>query len=799
MTNGGPMLPRGGSLPERRSSPTGSRWAAQTFLRYRILDRYVGSEIVPAFVTALAVLTFLFFIPQLARLMQLFVSRQTRLLDVAILIICIVPGVLSFSVPVAVLAGTLLALSRMQVDGEILAWNTLGVRRLRLGVPVTVFSLLAAAVTLANTLWISPLAVRELRSTELRLLRAQGPFEVEPRVFQESIPGRILYVNDVSPDGHRWRKVFLAQQSPDGNMEITLAEQAVLFRLSPDALQIHFDRGVTYSFQPLHPEQYAVSVFGASDLALPLSVGTEAPRPEVMSEAGLSELVRQSYKGSLEAGIELHRRFAVPAACLLFGLLAFVTGCRPRRGGRATAILTTVVVLGFYYLVFVFGVGKARQQALPAPVGVWLANMVTGMFAAAGLLTLERAVETEAGPLTRWITAVRQASRPFALRLRRSASVPGAASPWSGSRPGFPLLLDRYVFARFTFFFLVGLGLFLVLVEVFTFFELLNDIGRHHIPLRVVGQYLFFLAPMLLYQLAPLAGLVGVLAALGSMAHEGELVACRASGISLHRLSVPVLLGGVALAAGLFALDATLLPTANQKQDALRNIIKGRPAQTSFQPRQRWIVGSDSRLYNYDLFDPDHQVLVELNLFEIDPAAFSLRRQVFARRAHWEPTLGQWVLEGGWLRDFELNRVTRFSPFQVATLAEMTEPPGYFKQEVRPSSQMNWRELGRYITHLRRAGYDAARLTVQWHRKFAFPAVAAIMVLLAIPCPLFIGARGALGGFALGLLIGMAYWGLAALFEALGAVGQLPPVIAAWAPDALFLSLGLYLFFRMPT
>ncbi len=73
------------------------------------------------------------------------------------------------------------------------------------------------------------------------------------------------------------------------------------------------------------------------------------------------------------------------------------------------------------------------------------------------------------------------------------------------------------------------------------------------------------------------------------------------------------------------------------------------------------------------------------------------------------------------------------------------------------------------------------------------------MVLLAIPCPLFIGARGALGGFALGLLIGMAYWGLAALFEALGAVGQLPPVIAAWAPDALFLSLGLYLFFRMPT
>src|SRR5579884_1296904 len=789
-----------GQATLRESRPGGDLLpASRTSLRLRILDRYVGAEIVPAFLTALTVFTFLFFIPQLARLMQLFVSRQTRLLDVIILTVCIVPGVLSFSLPVAVLAGTLLALSRMQVDGEILAWNTLRVSHLRLVVPAPGFSLLVRVVTLADTFWVSWVGVQELRSTELRLLRAQGPFEVEPRVFQESIPGKILYVEDVSPDGYRWEKVFLAQDSPEGNMEITLAQQAVLFRPGLDSLQIHFERGTTYSFNALHPEQYTVSVFGVSDLAVPLGTETGAQRPEAVSEAPVLELVRQARQGSLEAAIELHRRFAVPAACLMFGLLAFVAGCRPRRGGRGAAVLTTVVLLGLYYLVFVFGVGKARQGAFPAALGVWLANAATGLLAVVGLITLERATEAEGGRLVQWVATLRQIVATILPRSRRPRAAPAAGSRVFGSLPGFPLLLDRYVFARFMFFFLVGLGSFLVLVEVFTFFELLNDIGRHHIPLPLVGQYLFFLAPMLLYQLAPLAGLVGVLAALASMAHEGELVACRASGISLHRLSVPLLFAGLMLAVGLFGLDATILPATNQKQDALRNIIKGRPAQTSFQPRQRWIVGSDSRLYNYDLFDPDHQVLVELNLFEIDPAAFSLRRQVFARRAHWEPTLGQWVLEGGWLRDFELNRVTRFSPFQVATLAEMTEPPGYFKQEVRPSSQMNWRELGRYITHLRRAGYDAARLTVQWHRKFAFPAVAAIMVLLAIPCPLFIGARGALGGFALGLLIGMAYWGLAALFEALGAVGQLPPVIAAWAPDALFLSLGLYLFFRMPT
>lgn len=112
---------------------------------------------------------------------------------------------------------------------------------------------------------------------------------------------------------------------------------------------------------------------------------------------------------------------------------------------------------------------------------------------------------------------------------------------------------------------------------------------------------------------------------------------------------------------------------------------------------------------------------------------------------------------------------------------------------------MNWGALRRYIDDLHKAGFDVSNLTVQWHVKLAFPLIAPISMLLAIPFALLVGTRGALGGVALGVAIGIVYWTAARLLEAMGGVGQLPPFLAAWSTDITFFFLGLYFFFKMPT
>ena len=115
------------------------------------------------------------------------------------------------------------------------------------------------------------------------------------------------------------------------------------------------------------------------------------------------------------------------------------------------------------------------------------------------------------------------------------------------------------------------------------------------------------------------------------------------------------------------------------------------------------------------------------------------------------------------------------------------------------SSQLNWLELGRYIRELETAGFDVARLSVQWHKKFAFPLIAPIIILLAVPFAFLVGTRGAVGGLALGVSITILYWLISNLFEALGAIGQLPPVVAGWAPTFIFAFAGMYFFLRMRT
>jgi LPS export ABC transporter permease LptG len=366
------------------------------------------------------------------------------------------------------------------------------------------------------------------------------------------------------------------------------------------------------------------------------------------------------------------------------------------------------------------------------------------------------------------------------------------------SSGSFPRLMDIYLLRRFFSYFVLLMAVFIFLFEAFTFFELLDDIARHRVPFLIVADYFRYLTPYLLYNLAPLGALVAVLVTLGVMSKNNEIVACKASGISLYRLAIPLLLAGLALAAVMILLDQTYLPYANQRQDALRNQIKGRPPQTYAHP-QRWIFGNNEKIYNYDLFDPAQNLFGGLSVIELDPATFQMKRRVFATRAQWSASEKVWVLEGGWVRDFSNGTVTRYERFPVTSLAELSEPPSYFNREVRQASQMNWRALRRYIDDLHRAGFDVANLTVQWHVKLAFPLIAPISMLLAIPFALLVGTRGALGGVALGVGIGIVYWTAARLLEAMGGVGQLPPLLSAWSTDITFFFLGLYFFFKMPT
>jgi LPS export ABC transporter permease LptG len=308
----------------------------------------------------------------------------------------------------------------------------------------------------------------------------------------------------------------------------------------------------------------------------------------------------------------------------------------------------------------------------------------------------------------------------------------------------------------------------------------------------------------MLYQIAPLAVLIAVLATFGTLNRNSELIAMKATGISLYRLVIPIVSIAAILAVTLFLFDEFYLPQANRRQEALRNIIKGRPPQTFLHPEQKWIFGQPrpgepARIFYYQFFDRDRDEFANLSLFEFDPSTFALSRRIFAARAFWDSASGSWRFQNGWERDIDGASVTEYREFMQTSFSEIHEDPGYFTKEEKQAQEMNFGQLDRYIGDLSQSGFDTKRLSVALWHKLAYPLIAIVMAVLAIPFALSMGRRGSLTGIAVAIAVALAYWVADGLFGAMGTVNYLPAALAAWSSDLLFGLVGGYLLLRTPT
>jgi LPS export ABC transporter permease LptG/LPS export ABC transporter permease LptF len=814
----------------------------------RILTRYILREVLSYAILGGVMFTFILFTARLGSILETFVRGSASLTDVSLLIAYFLPDALVVTIPMAVLVGILLGLSRLAADSEITAMRAAGMGALDFVRIVSLVSVGAVLLGLFNSFYLEPHAAASLLKLEDRLKYAQASFEVEPRVFDEDFKNTVLYVQDVVPGtgAALWRHVFIADLTEPASPRITTAEQALVTTEGPGDLHLLLKNGGQHQISDTDPDQYHIETFGSADV--PMQSGaqddTHISRSNTRYEAlPLSELRRQIAlnNGSPAAKIagrpyriELNKRFSYPCACLVLMLVGVPLGLSSKRGGRSTAFVLTIMLVFTYYLLSSIGVALATQGKLPALVGVWGANL---LFTIAGLILLQQmsvgglALSVVSGIGLTLSNALRKLSpggaktevneethqpehtRTFAQRFRTSLHIK------------FPLILDEYIMRAFSSNFALVLITFWILFTIFTFFELIGDIIRNRTPLVTVGDYLLNLIPYILYNVTPLCVLVAVLITFGALSRSSELTAMKAAGISLYRIVIPVVVLAAVIACALFAFDEFYLPAANRRQEALRNTIKGKPAQTFLRPDRSWISGQSPtdelhtavvtnlsganptqvrstqpiRIFYYQFFDPDRNVFANLTVFEFDPTTFTLQRRIFAASARWDGRVDRWLFENGWVRTFSGETIASYEPFVLTTFPQIKEQPQYFKKEDRQSQEMSFGELSNYISDLRQSGFDTKRLSVQLDRKLAYPAIAFVMAILGMPFAFSTGKRGGIAGFAVAIGIAVLYMGTASLFEAMGNVSALPPSLAAWSPDLLFAIAGSYLLLRTPT
>ncbi len=469
---------------------------------------------------------------------------------------------------------------------------------LGIGYFVRVASIVAIGGTLlglGNSLYLAPRANQAIIEMEQSLETSQASYEIEPRVFYEDFRNFVLYVQDVraGTGAANWRQVFMADVSDPANPVITTAASATVVTDNTQELLMRLRDGVRDETVADQPGQSNISTFTTTDMPLVLGQQSDVHLGRVdtaLYAMPMSALLRHINGPDGEAlpdraaqPLRVSRR--VPGADA--GGRSAGRGFAARRQELGIRLHDSAGVRLLLSLFDRHCAGPPEQAAgvrrgVVGELAVCRGGDISAVADGDGRTNPERHCGVDCAAAE--AVDRKEAQRVPADGILDKLQPRGAAAAKPKSRGIFPRILDEYIVREFVGLFALVLAGFVLLMIVFTFFDLVGDILRNHIALAIVGEYLLNLTPSMLYQIAPLAVLIAALVTFGVLNRNSEIIAMKATGISLYRLVIPIVSIAVCLAVSLFLFDQYYLPQANRRQEALRNVIKGRPPQTYLHP-----------------------------------------------------------------------------------------------------------------------------------------------------------------------------------------------------------------------
>jgi LPS export ABC transporter permease LptG/LPS export ABC transporter permease LptF len=797
---------------------------------FRTLDRYIIRETLAPFGLTLLILTFLLQIPTIMEVAEQLIAKGVTLPIIGRILLTLLPSSLALTIPISLLVGLLMALGRLSADREAVAMQACGVSLYRILRPVAAMALVGTAVTAYIMIEAMPRSNQTYRDIIFRIIQAKAEGDVRPRVFFDEFPNLVLYVRDVPANTRGWKGVFLADTRNPGETQLLTADRGH-FVLEPATRRVDLilEDGILHRSKAETPAQYELQSFDS--LTVQLDPETVFPRQGLTpgdNELSIPQL-RTKARQLREQGMSAHnpimaiqRKYTIPVACLVFGLIALVLGVTHRKDGKNAGFVIGIAVVLVYYVLMYMGEALAKGQKVPAELALWIPNLLLG---GGGLILLVLKTKGyEFSPSIRIPVPTRLAS------LARRLSTPGVASgdgtgeagsdskvaPMSGQAPAGARkagrnqvvvvikvpqglvpsfnLLDRYLSRIYLRVFGVT---FLGMLAVF-YIAIFTDYSEYLFKGKTTAQMMlsFFLysTPQYVYYITAMAALVGTLVTVGLLTRTSELTVMQACGVSLYRATVPMLLFGLTWSAVLFGMEQSILAASNRKAEELKATIRSGVSRTFNLASRQWMAGSQGELYHYGRFDPRAQRLEDLTVYTFGSRGWNVTGRTYARvTTHMDAIT--WRADLGWRRTFgDRNAVTDFTVFPTQTVK--METPDYFgveEPEAVLAERLKVAQLRTHIAELDKAGYNTVPLQVALHRKIAFPFITVIMTLIAIPFGVTTGRKGTLFGIGIGIVLAILYWTTQSLFAAVGSAGVLSPPLAAWAPNILFVAVAAYL------
>jgi lipopolysaccharide export system permease protein len=381
----------------------------------KILHRYIFREILTPFLLGLAIFTFVLLIARLLKLIELVVSRGLPPTEILKLLAYLLPAFLEVTVPMAMLLAILVAFGRLSADAEMVALRSSGLSLYQLIPPVATFVVLVTLVTAFLSMEARPWGNRNLRFALWDMARSRASAGLKPQVFNDEFPGLVIYAEHIDSKRDRLIHVLISDdRDPSQRNTIFAREGAMLSDSQSQSITLRLVDGSIHTTDAEGGADYQTE-FESYDVNLDLREALAGLRDE-------GDLPREMSLGALTAAIEAkradgapytselvewHRKFAIPFACIVFGLVGVPLGIEPARAVKSRGFAVSLVVIFAYYVLLSAGQALAEQGTVAPVIGLWLPNVLLGTL---GLWLLRRAAR-ERSLFGTWIADLGDAVR----------------------------------------------------------------------------------------------------------------------------------------------------------------------------------------------------------------------------------------------------------------------------------------------------------------------------------------------------------------------------------------------------
>lgn len=353
------------------------------------------------------------------------------------------------------------------------------------------------------------------------------------------------------------------------------------------------------------------------------------------------------------------------------------------------------------------------------------------------------------------------------------------------------MVLRRYTLKTFLSFYLLSAGSFVGIFMLGDFFERVDEFISRDAPLVDIFLYYIYKIPFVLFYMAPQSVLLATVLAISSLSKTNEIIAMKACGVSITRITLPIIGASLVVAILVIANSEFLSPITSKRMNHIYYVeVRKGTSYRAIYTSKIWYKSKTGAIWNIENYNPEDLTLDTISIYLTTNNNQGMTKRIDAKKGVWANQ--KWKFMDGTIRTFGPEGLANTEFFESKLFIFPEIPSDFITYKKRPE-EMSLKNMYEEIQKHRLEGKDVTQKWLDLNYKLSYPFIGVVLALIGIPLSLRSSRQGGLlFSVAVNLAIGVAFSFFYAMCVSLGRGGTFDPVFATWGPIALFTAIGFY-------